>query len=546
MKTFLTLLLSAGILLIGFPGKAQIIPGAVTYHEQALMFSNYDYTGSARIHAIGNTQVSLGGDISSALSNPAGLGFYNRSEISITPTVNIFEAGSNYLNQNTSTSTTKFNIDNIGIVFNKIKNDYEPGKWRGGSFAISLSKINEFNTETNYAGSNGNNDIIDYYVQDANQQNVDPGELPGATRGAYESYLISEFLDASVDGTDTTYFPFYERTFFGEFPSQDFPTNQSETIMTSGSQNQWNFSYGGNYGDVLYFGLTLGVQTLKYDITKTYSEQYPSATNLVVDASLLTENLLTEGIGVNGTFGLIARPINQMTIGFSLITPTYLSISERYQLYTEARFNQFDMNNYGDYFDANYEIIENPNADFTTFYESTAFLETRSFSDDESFFDYTLTTPLRLNGGITYFLNKNGFISADIEFVDYSNMKLDGKGGSLEADNNDIKAFYKSTINYSVGAEWRLNKVRFRAGYNVKGNPYNSDEIDLSAQTFSGGIGYRSSKFSLDFASSYRQYNTQYAPYNLENPDNNPVFETSVVDIDNSNLNLVLTFGLFF
>jgi hypothetical protein len=235
-------------------------------------------------------------------------------------------------------------------------------------------------------------------------KNVDPGELPGATRGAYESYLISEFLDASVDGTDTTYFPFYERTFSENFPSQDFPTNQSETIMTSGSQNQWNFSYGGNYGDVLYFGLTLGVQTLKYDITKTYSEQYPSATNLVVDASLLTENLLTEGIGVNGTFGLIARPINQMTIGFSLITPTYLSISERYQLYTEARFNQFDMNNYGDYFDANYEIIENPNADFTTFYESTAFLETRSFSDDESFFDYTLTTPLRLNGGITYFL----------------------------------------------------------------------------------------------------------------------------------------------
>jgi hypothetical protein len=50
----------------------------------------------------------------------------------------------------------------------------------------------------------------------------------------------------------------------------------------------------------------------------------------------------------------------------------------------------------------------------------------------------------------------------------------------------------------------------------------------------------------MDFASSYRQYNTQYTPYNLENPDNNPIFETSAVDIDNSNLNFILTFGLFF
>jgi hypothetical protein len=54
--------------------------------------------------------------------------------------------------------------------------------------------------KSNYAGSNGNNDIIDLLcARCINQQNVDPGELGRSYRGAYESYLISEFLDASVE-----------------------------------------------------------------------------------------------------------------------------------------------------------------------------------------------------------------------------------------------------------------------------------------------------------------------------------------------------------
>lgn len=545
MKRIITLFLSAGIFLTNYSGYAQLIPGAVSYHEQALMFSNYSYTGTARIHAIGNTQISLGGDVSVALSNPAGLGFYNRSELSITPSLNIFQTDNSYLGNNISSSLNKFNIDNLGVVFNKTKSDYEPGKWRGGSFAISLSKINEFNTEINYQGLNTNNDILDFYVQDANIQNVDPADLAGVTRGAYETYLMSEFLDAFVNGNDTTYFPFYERTFFGEVPNESFPTDQSETISTSGSQNQWNFSYGGNYGDVFYFGVTLGIQSLRYRIIKEYFEQYPGAQGDVVNSSGIIEDLLTEGIGINGTFGIIARPINKVTLGLSLITPTYLSMSERYLFTSTAGYNGFDMRNYVDYFDANYDLIVNEDAAFTTFYEDDANLTNQSY-EEESFFDYSLSTPLRVNGGITYFFNKNGFVSGDIEYVDYTNMRLRGEGGSLDGDNLDIKELYRSVINYRVGGEWRINKFRIRAGYNYKSNPYNEDLADLSSQTISGGLGFRSSKVAIDLAASSTTYNTTYAPYVLDNPDNSPFFETAMVGIDNSNLNFMLTFGLFF
>lgn len=545
MKTIFSLILSAGFILTNNFSYSQYVPGALSYHDQALMFSNYSYTGSARIQGLGNTQISLGGDMSSALANPAGLGFYNRSEMSLTPSYNVFSTKSTYHSNEINSTLGKFNIDNLGVVFNKTKDDAIPGKWRGGSYAISFSIINEFNSDINYSGENPNNDILDFYVQDANIQNVDGNQLQGITFGAYNTFLVSEFLDAYIEGNDTTFFPFYDRTFFSEYPTGNFPTLQSEIINTSGSQNQWNFSAGGNYDDFLYFGATLGIQSLNYNIVKQYTETYPGIDGGIVSSSTLTEDLLTKGYGVNATFGLIARPVNQITIGISIITPTYLSLKEMYYYSTEAEFNNFDMDNYGDYFDANYDLIVNPKADFTTFYKDDILLGMESF-DDESFFDYTLTTPMRINAGATFFLNKNGFISADIEHVDYSTMKLKGKQGSLENDNNDIKNLYNSVLNIRVGGEWRLKSFRFRAGYNYQPSPYSEEGIDRKTQVFSTGLGFRSSKYFVDLAASYKQFKSFYAPYVLENPNGEDYLDTSFVDIENNNLNFALTLGLFF
>ncbi|MCK5703559.1 MAG: hypothetical protein KAI29_20520, partial [Cyclobacteriaceae bacterium] len=65
-------------------------------------------------------------------------------------------------------------------------------------------------------------------------------------------------------------------------------------------------------------------------------------------------------------------------------------------------------------------------------------------------------------------------------------------------------------------------------------------------QTYSAGLGYRSKKFFTDLTASYKQFNSIYAPYILENPNDKPYLDTSFVETENSNLNFVLTFGLFF
>jgi hypothetical protein len=53
------------------------------YDALSRLFSQTAPSGSARFQALGGNHSALGADISSNSSNPAGLGFYTRSEFSI-------------------------------------------------------------------------------------------------------------------------------------------------------------------------------------------------------------------------------------------------------------------------------------------------------------------------------------------------------------------------------------------------------------------------------------------------------------------------------
>src|SRR5690606_42058192 len=50
------------------------------YVEDGLLFSQPELGSTARFKAMGNANTSLGGDLSSITSNPAGLGFFNTSD----------------------------------------------------------------------------------------------------------------------------------------------------------------------------------------------------------------------------------------------------------------------------------------------------------------------------------------------------------------------------------------------------------------------------------------------------------------------------------
>src|SRR5688572_10079125 len=82
---------------------------AQSYSESALLFSRTQPAGSARILSLGGTQTALGGDYSSALSNPAGLGMYNRSEFTFSPALTFYNTKTEFNGTPTDESSSKFN-----------------------------------------------------------------------------------------------------------------------------------------------------------------------------------------------------------------------------------------------------------------------------------------------------------------------------------------------------------------------------------------------------------------------------------------------------
>lgn len=501
---FLRLLILSTVILVSLADlKAQVEANAFGLFNEALLFSQTQYGGTARIQGIGGAQIALGGDVSSILSNPAGLGFFNKSELSLSPGVNIYNSNTNYFDTETSDNMTTFVFNNLSLVYNLTKSDIRPGKWRGGSIGLSVNRINDFNRQFTYSGENFDNSIIDFFIEDAD--GLAPSQLVGLTGVAYDHFLINPFNDD----------PYEYDSFVLGFPIQD------ETVTTKGSQYQVSLSFGGNYSDKLYFGAGLGLNTLNYEIENTFVEtdyfdpEFPDDPEILSELRI-REELNTDGIGFTGTFGLIYRLNDLVRLGASVVTPTW------YQLDEESTFDfSTDYNNY--FYDPEDTVLGN----IVTL-------------GDILVSEYDLKTPLRVNGGVAFFIGKKGFVSADIEFVDYSSANLESNDFSTDADNTTIKNLYRSTTNFRLGGELRLQPILLRAGYSLQGDPYDLEDLDRSRSALSAGAGWRNKTLSIDLAVVHGWWDSLHIPYSVTGS------ATPVVDIENRNTNISLTAGFRF
>ena len=241
------------------------------YYQDAIRFSNTTPLGSARIQALGGSSVALGADPSSIVTNPAGLGLYNRSEFTITPAFNYTLSRTDLNGTRTTDELPKWSLDQISGVLSQSREGI--GGWLGGAWGISVQKINDFNSSYTYNGTNNTSSIIDYFVESAwgapTTQFPAPSDAFDLTSLAYYNYLIGPWT--VVDSTYANDEYFSDVTFLGS--SFLRPTlQQHETVTTKGSQYQINFGYGGNFADVLYLGFNVGLTTLQYKSIKTYRE----------------------------------------------------------------------------------------------------------------------------------------------------------------------------------------------------------------------------------------------------------------------------------
>jgi hypothetical protein len=163
-------------------------------------------------------------------------------------------------------------------------------------------------------------------------------------------------------------------------------------------------------------------------------------------------------------------------------------------------------------------------------------------------------TPSRFTAGAAIFIPKKGFITADVELVNYSKATTSSFSEqlySLTIDassevNRPVSARFKSVANLRIGAEYRIKKFRLRGGYSIMADPYvrrPTDRINYSLtdmNSITGGVGYRDAKFFVDLAVVNTQGEGYYVPYAVAAP------VSPSVDYSNRTTRIMFTVGFPF
>lgn len=520
MRFKTTLAITAGIVgLATSSAQAQY----AQYVDDSFTFSQTELGATARFKGLGGAQTALGGDLSNIWGNPAGLGFFNRSDAGISFDYFGTRNSADFLGTNTLKTDNRVGLNNAGIVFNlptyKSRGSNLETGWLNFNIGLGYAKTNNLSNNLGIYGVNNVSSFVD---------NMSGG--PGAgylSEWGYDSYLTGTYLTA---GSDVENF----------FPGTALPNEGFTDIISRGRQSETSLSFGANHSNTFYIGGSLNFSSIRSrkqyrfeEYGRMYnqnelqnlgqivnepnidyvdyldSENYPDLYN-VIDADYQLaygENTIQNGNGFSAKLGFIYRPIDAVRIGFTATTPTWYSISETF----EDSFSN-------DFFDPNtgqgisfYEVDWYPNV-----------------------WDYRLRTPYRLNAGLATVFG-GGLISADVEYVDYKNMQF--SSNEMNTDrliNDEIQNTYKGALNFRIGAEYLIApQLALRAGYNHRGNAYQSNDFSSASQTISGGLGYRYDNFYID--ATYQ--NIQHDAYNIGAYANSP---DATVNVNRNNVHLTL------
>ena len=497
MKRLLIPILS--LLLSSFVVNAQTV-------ADALRFSQFGIGGTARTVAIGGAIGAFGADFSTVSTNPAGLGSYTGSEFTMTPSLYLSNVDASLrggANSTVGDSKTNFNFNNIGIVFGK-KLDTDRSQWRTSNYSIGINRLANFNEQISYSGDSPGS-YIDFF------QDVSTGLFPQDFND-FDNGLawdVGAIYDLEEDG-------FYETDV--EL-ADGAPISKSQTIERSGSINEVVFSVAGLKGDKFQIGATLGIPIASYSEFNVYSEDDNDVDNVPFFKDMTyTQDLTTTGYGINLKLGVIYRVSQTLRVGGAIHSPTRIRLSDDFQ--TRLVY------------------------DFDDGVESGP-LEAAS---PESTFDYDIRTPWRFlaNGGLL--IKRKGFISAEIEFLNYGGATFkepdlpDGTSvntGFFNDLNQDVSNTLTSAILFRVGGEYVVDKLRFRAGLNLSTSPY-ADESGIDKIYYSAGVGYRAKKFFIDGAYRILVEDSVFSPYSVGNT--NP----QLVNLSGNTNSLLLTLGFRF
>ena len=276
--------------------------------------------------------------------------------------------------------------------------------------------------------------------------------------------------------------------------------------FTNGRNDKFVFTFAAQTSENLYVGASITTHSIDF-YQSIYAEEFNNdGEGNTFDVSA-HEELATFGTGVSFGVGFIAKPSQELRLGVSFQSPTWYELSEEYVAFDDVLFFNGEPDIQRD--------IESINV-----------------------FDYNMVTPAKLTGSLAYIVGKEGLISFDYTYKDFKNIKLKPTG-EFNDENQNFSNTLKGVSQFKVGAEWRLDKISLRGGYNFEESPY-TDAIDSdNISGYSLGVGLKlNGNTRLDF--SY-QNSTNTDVYNFLNVDG---AEPANLDINNDRFTATLVIGL--
>ncbi len=472
----------------------------------ALRYSWYIPSGTARQQAVGGAMASLGGDISATFVNPAGLGFYKTGDFVLTPGFNFLNNKSTYFGHTEKEKKNYVSFGTTGFVLGT--GDMNPNhRLRGSAFSIAINRTANFGSNVYYTGINNQSSYSQKYLEELTNNNII--DSSAAFQFPFGSSLaINTFWVDTAAGWSTG--PRSERSFVSlATPLLSTGLIQEQRVTNKGGITELAFAGAANIRDKWFFGGTLGIPFLRYEKESVFSEA-DATTNTTnnFDFATAREYLLTKGTGINLKLGVIFKPVEHVRLGLAFHTPTFFRLTDRYNASVTTNTESFQGQ------------LTQSSLDFT--------------SGENAESQYWYFTPYRVMISGSYVLREiedvrkqKGFLTADIEYVNHkaSSFTTDPDGDDSQETRNYYKSLnraidnaYKGTFNFKAGGELKFTTVMVRLGGAYYGNPYK----DLAGEKghrfqLTGGLGYRNKGMFIDLAYAHTMGKDVHYAYRLQN-----------------------------
>lgn len=542
--------------------NAQLVNfGGTTFNNDAigwgdlynLSFTSHNY-GTARSMAMGNAFTALGADLISSSLNPAGIGMYMESDVAFSmmmqftksPTKNsdpYYSSDVPKYEQTFGDHAERFGMASTGGVFSVFRST---GAVTNINVGIVYNRIADFN-ENSLNASIGNpapESMANFFCTLSNVDDLktrDNGTMPFGDDPYYWG-AVCAYKNGVTNNDDQ-----------GWYIDRIAPTaeiDQYSSVETRGSIGEYALSIGFNLIDRIYFGASLGIQSLNYKRSVYYGEnyiynEYPSGDELPYQLDYMNylQRTRMSGAGINFKLGVTARPVDWLRIGVAYHSPTYYDVDFRYD---------------AEMWSSTYSAGDNPeNYDL----DNNGYMYDNVYTgwwEDAGPYAWKFRSPSRLLTGLAVTLAKRVIISADYERSWYQSTRLQYAPISYLNYTTRMKEVFKGSNTVRVGVEaYILPFFPVRVGYIWNGstlrkgyeNVIATHPLPKQESFITAGFGIKFSRTTyLDLA--YQYGTRRYTPYqtfyaeNLDVPEES--FESRVYETTTHRHIAVVTLGFRF